>query len=145
MLSILKKELRSYFNCMSGYVFLAFFIFITGLYFSLINIFQGIPDYQYVISDSTIMFLIIIPLITMRLYSEEAKNKTDQLLFTSPISIAKITLGKYLASLILFLFALLLTCAFPIILSFTDIRNILRVFFTWCMLYCNWNIYLSFI
>ena len=115
---MLKKELRSYFNCMSGYVFIAFFVFIMGLYFSLINISQGLPDYQYVISDSTIMFLIIIPLITMRLYSEEAKNKTDQLIFTVPTSISKITLGKYFAALILFLFAMILTSAFPILLSF---------------------------
>lgn len=118
MFAIFKKELHSYFNCMTGYVFIAFFIFITGLYFSLINIFQGLPDYQYVISNTTIMFLVIIPLLTMKLYSQEAKNKTDQLLFTSPVSITKITLGKYFAALILFLSALILTSVFPVTLSF---------------------------
>ena len=117
MSAVFKKELRSYFSCMTGYVFLAFFVFITGLYFSHINIFNGSPDYNYTISGTAIMFLITIPMITMRLFSEEAKNKTDQLLFTSPVSITKITLGKYFAALTLFLISMLLTAVFPVILS----------------------------
>lgn len=131
MLAVLKKELLSYFNCLSGYVFLTFFIFISALYFSFINIFQALPDYQYVISNTTIMFLIIIPLLTMKLYSEEAKNKTDQLLFTAPVSITKITLGKYFAAVILFLFALILTTIFPIVLSFYASLPVAQIFGTY--------------
>ena len=118
MLAILKKEFCSYFYNMTGYVFLAFFIFFNGLYFSLININNGLAEYQYVLSCSTIIFLIIIPLITMRLYAQEKKNKTDQLLFTAPVSMTKITLGKYLAATSLFLLALGLTFIFPSILLF---------------------------
>lgn len=131
MLAVLKKELLSYFNCLSGYVFLTFFIFISALYFSFINIFQALPDYQYVISNTTIMFLIIIPLLTMKLYSEEAKNKTDQLLFTAPVSITKITLGKYFAAVILFFFALTLTTIFPIVLSFYASLPFAQIFGTY--------------
>jgi len=117
LLPILKKELKLYFASMSGYVFIAFFVFITGLYFVLINIFQGYLDYQYVISDTAIVFLIIIPLLTMRLFSEEAKNKTDQLIFTAPVSMTRIVLEKYFAALILFLIAMLISMIFPAVLS----------------------------
>lgn len=113
MLATFKKEFCSYFYNMTGCVFLAFFIFFNGLYFYFINIINGLVEYQYVLSNSTIIFLIIIPLITMKLYAQEKKNKTDQLLFTVPVSITKITLGKYLAAMTLFLLALILTFVFP--------------------------------
>ena len=94
MRAIFKKEFLSYFRNMTGYVFLSFFIFVMGLFFSVINIFSGLLDYQYVLSNISMLFLIIIPLLTMNLFSQEKRNKTDQLLFTAPISISKITLGK---------------------------------------------------
>ena len=98
MRAIFKKEFLGYFRNMTGYIFLSFFIFVTGLFFSVINIFSGLLDYQYVLSNISMLFLIIIPLLTMNLFSQEKRNKTDQLLFTAPISISKITLGKYFAS-----------------------------------------------
>ena len=118
MLAIFKKEFYSYFYNMSGYIFLALFIFIASLFFSLLNIFQGFPDFQYVISDMTILFLIIIPILTMNLYAQEIKNKTDQLIFTVPVSITKITFGKYFAAVALFSSALVITFLLPITLSF---------------------------
>lgn len=118
MLAIFKKEFYSYFYNMSGYIFLALFIFIASVFFSLLNIFQGFPDFQYVISDMTILFLIIIPILTMNLYAQEMKNKTDQLIFTVPVSITKITLGKYFAAVTLFSFAIVITFLLPITLSF---------------------------
>lgn len=118
MLAIFKKEFYSYFYNMSGYIFLGLFIFIASVFFSLLNIFQGFPDFQYVISDMTILFLIIIPILTMNLYAQEIKNKTDQLIFTVPVSITKITLGKYFAAVTLFSSAIVITFLLPITLSF---------------------------
>ena len=118
MRAIFKKEFLGYFRNMTGYIFLSFFIFVTGLYFSMINILSGLLDYQYVLSAISMLFLIIIPLLTMNLFSQEKRNKTDQLLFTAPVSISKITLGKYFASLSLLLVGLLITFIFPAILLF---------------------------
>lgn len=109
---------------MTGYMFLSFFIFMIGLYFSLINVFAGHLDYQYVLSNTAILFLLIIPLLTMNLFSQEKRNKTDQLLFTAPVSILKITLGKYFAALSLLLFGMSLTLIFPsILLIFAENMN----------------------
>ena len=116
MRAIFKKEFFGYFHNMTGYIFLSFFIFMIGLYFSLINVFAGHLDYQYVLSNTSILFLIIIPLLTMNLFSQEKRNKTDQLLFTAPVSVLKITLGKYFAAVSLFFFAMFLTLIFPSIL-----------------------------
>ena len=74
-------------------------------------------DYNSVLSNITFIFLLVVPILTMRLMAEEAKQKTDQLLLTSPISLTSIVLGKYLAAVSVFLLTLVITFAFPIILS----------------------------
>ncbi len=118
MKAIYKREIKMYFNSMIGYVFIAFFVLITAIYFSIQNILSLSPDFQYVFSSVIMMFLILGPMLTMRLLSEEKKQKTDQLLLTSPVSIPGIVLGKYLAAVTVFLISLLITAIFPIILSF---------------------------
>ncbi len=117
MTSIIKKELRTYFTSMAGYVFLGFLVLLTAIYFSLINVLQLYPDYSYVLSGTVIMFLILIPTLTMRLFAEEAKQKTDQLLFTSPLTVNQIVIGKYLSALFLFLIGMVITMLFPLIIS----------------------------
>ena len=118
MKAIYKREIKMYFNSMIGYVFIAFFVLITAVYFSIQNIFALSPDFQYVFSSVIMMFLILGPMLTMRLLSEEKKQKTDQLLLTSPVSIPSIVLGKYFAAVTVFLISLVITGIFPIILSF---------------------------
>ncbi len=117
MLAIYKKELRSYFNSMIGYIFIAFFLVIVGIYFMVYNLFNGMPNFEYVLSPIAFLFIIIVPVLTMRIMAEENRLKTDQLLFTSPISITKIILGKYLAVFSMFSLAMLITCFYPLILS----------------------------
>lgn len=117
MLAILKKEMRSYFNTLTGYIFLGFFVLVTGFYFSFINILGGSPYYNQTLSYTLTMFLILIPVMTMKLFSEESRQKTDQLLYTSPISIFQIVIGKFLAASCLFIIAVLITSIFPFILS----------------------------
>lgn len=118
MKAIYKREIKMYFSSMIGYVFIAFFVLITAVYFSLQNILSLSPDFQYVFSSVIMMFLILAPMLTMRLLSEEKKQRTDQMLLTSPISIPAIVLGKYLAAVTVFLISLVITGIFPVILSF---------------------------
>ena len=97
MLAIYKREFKSYFQSMVGCVFVAFLVAFTGIYFTAYNLNSGYPYFSYTLSGSLIVFIVGIPLITMRSFAEERKNKTDQLLLTAPVSLTKIVLGKYLA------------------------------------------------
>lgn len=117
MLSIFKKELKTYFNTITGYGFLGFFVLITGYFFISQNIISATANYNETLAGSMIMFLILVPVITMRLFAEEARQKTDQLLFSSPIKITDIVVGKFLAAVVLFLVGLTITLVFPITLS----------------------------
>ncbi len=118
MAAIFKREIKMYFSSMIGYVFISFFVLITAVYFSIQNILSMSPDFQYVFNSVIMMFLILAPILTMRLLSEEKKQKTEQMLLTSPVSVLDIVLGKYLAAMTVFLIALAITIIFPIILSF---------------------------
>ncbi len=118
MIAVFKKELRTYFNTLSGYVFLGFFVLINAYFFSQFNIGQGVPTYSGTLIYTLSMFLILIPVLTMRLFAEEARQKTDQLLYTAPIKISDIVVGKFLAATFLFLIGMLIIGIFPFILSF---------------------------
>jgi len=117
MLSIYKKEMRAYFTHMMGYVFLAFMLLIIGIWFVMANVMSGSPNFQHALSNATIFFFILIPTLTMRLFSEEARQKTDQLLFTSPLSVLQIVLGKFFAAVSLFVLATGTSIVLPMILS----------------------------
>ena len=99
MTAIYKKELKSYLTSMIGYLFMAFTLALFGLYFTAINLQQGYPEIGYALQNSAFILLIAVPVLTMRVLSEEQKNKTDQLLLTAPVKIFDIILGKYLALL----------------------------------------------
>ena len=109
MKAIYKKELKSYFHSLYAWLFLAVFTAVTGFYYSILCIAYGYADYsQYVFRQIPILFLIIVPILTMRLLSEEKKQKTDQLLYTAPITSGEIVLGKYLATLTLYALSLVI-------------------------------------
>jgi len=118
MFAIFRRELKAYFTSPLGYVFIGFFILISAVFFALSNLLSGNPSFTGVLSNLTFIFLFLVPILTMRLLSEDAKNKTDQLLITSPLSITGIVLGKYFAAVAVFVITLLITVLFPIILSF---------------------------
>ena len=117
MWTICKKELRSYFTSMTGYVFIAFMLLLTGIYFTAYNMNMKYPMLGYTLSSVTFAFLIITPVLTMRSLAEEKKQKTDQLLFTSPVSIGQIVLGKYLALAGVFLVPVIVMGFYPLIMS----------------------------
>lgn len=117
MITICKKEIRSYLTSMSGYVFIAFILLVVGIYFSAYHMTMGYPVFGYTLSAVTIMFLILVPVLTMRSLAEEQRQKTDQLLLTSPLSIKDIVIGKYLGMLAIFGIACLIICAYPLIMG----------------------------
>ena len=115
MFAIIKKELKQYFYSMVGFVFLAFFLAIVGLYTWAGNLSQGIGNFEMTLGNMTFIFVILIPILTMRIVAEEKKQKTDQL-YTSPISLTKVILGKYIAVMILFTIAILVIALYPLLI-----------------------------
>ena len=117
MLAVLKRELKAYLLSPIGYVFMGFFLLVVGLFFALTNLASLSSQFNSVLCSISLIFLFVVPLLTMRLLSEEKKSKTDQLLLTSPLPISSVVVGKYLAAVCMFLLTIVLTFIFPIILS----------------------------
>jgi ABC-2 type transport system permease protein len=118
MIPIIKKELKSYFLSPIGYIFMGFFLLISGFFFVGINLVSGSSNYNIMLDNISFLFMILVPILTMRIFAEEFRQKTDQLLLTSPLSTTNIIVGKYLAAVVVFLLTLLITCCYPIIMSF---------------------------
>lgn len=117
MLAIYKRELKSYFHSMTGCVFIAFLVMFTGIYFMAYNLNAEYPYFSYTLSGSLIVFLVGIPLLTMRSFSEERKTKTDQLLLTAPVSLTKVVLGKYFAMVTVLAVPNVIFCLFPLLIK----------------------------
>lgn len=118
MLAIYKRELRSYLHTVTGALFIAATLVLTGIYFTVYNLLSGYPYVSYALSSSTFLFMITIPVLTMKVLAEERKNKTDQLILTAPVSVGKIVLAKYFAMATIFIAAMVVVCIYPLALSF---------------------------
>ena len=94
MLSIYKKELRVYFVTATGYVFTAFMLLSAGIYVSLLNFVYYSPAFEYVIKNMCFVLLIAVPLLTMRVFADEKKQRTEQLLYILPVDMKSIVLGN---------------------------------------------------
>ena len=116
MIAIYKRELKSYFQSMVGYAFIAFLMLFTGIYFAAYNLTSGIPYFAYALASTMFIFLIAIPVLTMKSFAEERKSKTDQLLLTSPANVTEIVVGKYLAMVSVFAIPVLISCLYPLII-----------------------------
>ncbi len=117
MFAIYKKELKNYFINMTGYIFIGFMLAITGIFTTLVNLIGTYPSFENVLSNITIVFLLIIPILTMRSVAEERHSKTDQLLYSLPVSVTQIVLAKYLAMFTVFLIPVAIIGLYPLILS----------------------------
>ncbi len=102
---------------MTGYIFIAFLLLFMGLYTMGVNLMGATPNFEYVFSNVRFMLLITTPILTMRILSEERRQKTDQLLFSAPVSTLSIVLGKFFAAAAVFALPLLLCACYPLILS----------------------------
>ncbi len=119
MLAIYKKEFKSYFISMIGYAFVAFLLLVLGLVYYIVNIKNASPFIGYVLNNQvvTIVLLVLIPVITMKAFAEERQSKTDQMLFTAPVSVTKVVMGKFLAAATIFTIPLLVFSIYPLILT----------------------------
>ena len=117
MLAIYKREFKSYFYSMTGSIFIAFLTFMTGIYFMAYNLNNGYPYFSYSLEGVMFIFLVAVPILTMRSFSGERRSRTDQLLLTSPVSVGKMVMGKYFAMVTVFLIPCVLFCAYPLIIS----------------------------
>jgi len=118
MLAIFKRELRSCFHGMIGYVLTAFMLAATAIYFVALNLGYGLPDFGYYTLYRTIFVLLLyIPVLTMRSFAEERKQKTDQLLYSLPLTTWQIVGGKYLSLVVMFLLPVAIICIYPYVFS----------------------------
>lgn len=117
MFAIYKKELRSYFNSFIGWLFVGVTLFFLGLYYTIYNLLSGYPYYSYVVSSTVILFMISVPILTMRILSEERRSKTDQLILTAPVTVGGVVMGKFLALVTIFAIPTLISCSYPLILT----------------------------
>jgi ABC-2 type transport system permease protein len=102
---------------MTGYIFIAAILLFIGAYTGSINLYGGFGNFEYVIGSVGFIYIIIVPILTMRVLAEEKRQKTDQLLLTAPVSVAGIVVGKYLAMIAVLLFPTLVISLYPLILS----------------------------
>ena len=116
MLAIYKRELRSYFTGVIGYVFLVVFLAVAGVVFSYTTLFAMSADVTAYFTFMLLFSAIILPILTMKSFSEERKMKTEQLLLTAPVSLPSMVLGKFLASYTIFGGATLFTSLYFLIL-----------------------------
>lgn len=124
MSAIFKREFKSYFSTPVGYIVLAAFYFFLGLYFSLIYSY-GSPDLSSVIMAMSTIVIFALPMLTMRLMSEDRRQKVDQALLTAPVSLTSIVMGKFLAALTVFAIGFAPTLIFQIIIASNVTVNIM--------------------
>lgn len=117
MAAVLKHELRIYFHSLTADVFGAFLLTFVGIGAMLYNIQAAVSNFEFVLSFGSLVFVVIVPVLTMRVIAEERKQKTDQLLYSLPISAAQVILGKYFALLVVYLIPLCFICLYPLIFS----------------------------
>lgn len=118
MWAIIKKEFKSYFLSPIGYIYIGIFLFITSLLFLVETFYVGSVEFNYMYSWTSIVITFTVPILTMRMFAEEKKTGTDQLLLTSPRSVTQIVLGKYLAACSVVLVTMIMQFGYFIILTF---------------------------
>lgn len=117
MIAIFKHELRSYFHSMTAYVFGAFLLAFVGLGSMLYNLQAAVSNFEFVLGFSTLAFVVIVPILTMRIIAEERKQKTDQLLYSLPITTSQVVMGKYLALLVVYALPMAIIALYPLIFA----------------------------
>ncbi len=117
MAAIFKREFKSYFQSVIGWLFLAVTLCLFGLYFVVYNLSYGYAYVSYSLSAISFIFLITVPVLTMRVFAEERNKKTDQLILTSPVSLGKIVLAKFLAMVAVFSIGVAIIALSPLLLK----------------------------
>ena len=117
MIAVFRHELRGYFHSLTAYVFGAFLLAAVGLGAVLYNLQKAVSNFEYVFDVGCLAFVVIVPILTMRVIAEERRQRTDQLLYALPITTTQVVLGKYLALLVVFLIPLAVVSVYPLIFA----------------------------
>ena len=117
MIAVWKHELKNYFHSLTAYVFGAFLLAFTGIGAMLYNIQAAVSNFEYVLSFGSLVFVVIVPVLTMRVIAEERRQKTDQLLYSLPITTTQVIAGKYLALLVAYLIPLCVISLYPLVFA----------------------------
>ncbi len=117
MIAVYKRELKSYFTNMSGYIFIALLLAVCGFFSSFYNFEYGSPAFENALYGANFIFLLAVPVLTMRCFAEERQFKTDQLLYSLPIKMSHVVIGKYLAMLTVYAVPIAIMCFYPLVLG----------------------------
>ncbi len=117
MLAVFSRELKSQLVTVTGWAYTAFVLAFIGIYTMMYNFNFGYGNFEYALSGLTFVYLMAVPILTMRCYAEERHQRTDQLLYSLPLSSFKIMMGKYLALLVLLAMPLAVSCLYPLVLA----------------------------
>lgn len=132
MRAVFKREFRAYFTSPLGYFVLAIVFLFSGFFFYMYNMFDGSPSLSGVYGGLFIVsLLIVLPVLTMRLFSEDRRGRTDQALFTAPVSLTGIVMGKFLAALLVFAIAVSITLVFAVVMAFSVVPD-------WAVIFGNY-------
>lgn len=135
MIAVYKRELKSAFCNMTGAIFIAFVLLLTGIYTTIYNFTYGIPFFEYSLSGVTFILLLAVPILTMRSIAEEKSAKTDSLLYSLPIGMTSVVIGKYLALVTIHTISTLVMATYPLILSLYGDVNLISAYGTLVIFY----------
>ncbi len=116
--AIFRRELKAYFTSPIAYIFIAVFYIYTATYFVNTNLYYGLTDMSYVFTSAFTIMMFLLPLLTMRLFTEERRQRTDQCLLTAPVNLFSIVAGKFLASVCVFVCAMAIYVVYIIVLVY---------------------------
>ncbi len=117
MTAIFRRELQAFFTTMTGWLFIAFMLVFVGIYTMIYNFNYGYGNFEYVLSGLSFVYLIAVPILTMRCFADERRQHTDQLLYALPLGSGSIVAGKYLATLAVLAVPMLVSCTYPLLLG----------------------------
>lgn len=130
MLAVLKRELSAYFKAPVGYVFVAASFLFSGFFFWSFSLSSGSTDVSGVFQGMFYVYMIFVPILTMRLMAEDNRQKTDQLLLTAPVSLFGLVFGKFLSAYAIFLLGDIIMLIYGVVMSFFGVAN-------WAMIFGN--------
>jgi ABC-2 type transport system permease protein len=143
MLAVFKRDFKAYFTSAIGYIYLGGFILVLNLIFYFNNALGANSSLAGVFSFMLMVMMFLTPILTMRVFSEEYKQKTDQLLFTSPVKLTSIVFGKYLSSFMVFFCLLILTLLWPFAISLFGENNMAEVVGNYIGILCIGSAYIA--
>ena len=143
MFAVFKRDLKSYFTSPLGYVFIAAFLAVMNVFFYIYNVASADASLSTVFGFMVYILIFVTPLLTMRLFSEEFKQRTDQLLLTSPVKVSSIVIGKFFSALCVFAIALGVTLVYVLIIASHGQPNIRELLANYIAIFCVASAFIS--